>query len=282
MSELSTEKRDEVRDNIVFDALNNLTSRFHNSMRQDLKLINDYITGRIVPHLHMRVRCRKGDPASRDYCAIYQWPSEECLRFGNHRPWATEGAVSYRRLNDVKSAVLVDVTKLVKFPKRVKMIPLAAMIRLQPLNDCLCTWDNGLDLPHPAPSIRSAGFITLPVQRFVPKDGELCSSQDFGGNAGVGRRQVVRQMVERGPRVVQEIPEKQGDSWGWFQIYAEASSYDDITANLLLNLILESVRVSVNIGGNFIFERLQTLLRPVEFESDVVYSLHVYHVLPPH
>jgi len=276
MSSVSSQKGGQRRDNVVLDTPDNLIGCFQRPVRQVRKLIHDYIVGQIVPHLHMRVRRRKGDPNSRDYCAIYQWPSEECLRSSDCSSWATQSAGAYRRLDDVKSAVLVDVTKFIKFPKGIKKVPLPTMIRLQALDDCLRTWVNGTDFPQATLPVRSTTAVTLPVQRGNLEDRELRGHENPSVTS-LDDRQMVNQVVERSPRVIQEIPENQSDTWGWFQVYAEGSGDDDITTNLLLNLSLESIRVSVNVGGNFVFERLETLFRPVEFDGDVVNGFHEVH-----
>lgn len=50
----------------------------------------------------------------------------------------------------MKKAVLVDVRQFVKLPKRSRSGVLPAVIRLQPLDGCLCTRGSSLDLEQTA------------------------------------------------------------------------------------------------------------------------------------
>jgi len=173
----------------------------------------------------------------------------------------------------MESAVLVDIAKVVQFPKGVEFVALPAVIRLQPLNDGLRSWVDCPYLPETAPSYRATSFITPRVKGLGFKNGELGIAQN-SRVGGLGSRELIGQVVEGGPQVVQDVSENQAELRWWFSVYPENGGDDDITATLSLNLTVKSVRASVNVRGNFVFENLQVLLSPVKFERNVIEGLH--------
>lgn len=236
------------------------------------RIAQGYLNGCVTVHLHLRVRPIGLKADTHEFCAVFasdrgdivhvndlayvfdgdRVPREEAriLAFG------TVGDADGRRdrhgAADVDESVLVHVVQ----PSQ------QGGVRLRRAFSVL----KGLDRLDRCPIIRAHAAKRAPLQPFsIPLpaflDGELRLAS---GAAPSEQHELPRDIIQRGPQVVRELPDDDPDT-GMGQLSFEAK---DVLAGIALEVTDDEAIFLVNDGVSFTVERGQVLVRAFESPID--------------
>lgn len=214
-----------------------------------------YISGYLELHLHFRRWAGGVKGVARDYCAIFK-------RAESHIVPGSEAKSAVRVLADRKRGIrehgasgqrmsmLVYVLQAVQHQERVRFRAIPTVVRLQLLDGFL---DLGRCLPH-------ARHGRLVEARRGRVDGEL-DPPLIGGNGGVGRDELPREVVERDTQVMDVVPDDENPVAGLSTIYSDAHEF---LLRHSIVLMHNAVRFLAPERSDGRLESFQVGVRPVE------------------
>jgi hypothetical protein len=238
------------------DALDRLQGLFEYQQERPFDpvagLVDGYLRGCVRLHVHTRV---VGDDS--ETCAMFVGGLQACReRESRHASGQANRGVG--ALGDYVS-MLVDVPELVQPPERMCAVVRSEVVGLRCADDCLC---GGVD---PA---RDAWWNPLPlvVGRWFPQEGEAgLSGRLFPGF----QYQPSREMVQRRPRIVDELPDE-GVEPVLDERTVDKAAFDGAGASIRVRLVLAryGALVEVVVGEQLGLDRLQVLIGPSQAVED--------------
>lgn len=225
-------------------------------------LAEAYADGRRNLHVHFRANHIESGVAG-DWCAAFNRASKQELDIVDAQVLGDEERLTHpREKDDVGQPVLVLDIKPVELPKGVSAEPVASVVRLQYLDDCLGSW---VDPPKHAIEFFKGIFATR------AKDGKLRVALDALGNppAFVDDGEFEDKVVERGAQVVDTIANDQAKVGGRL---ANRLKPRELVAGVNVECRPGSVRVFVGPESDFRFEAVQVVDGPTE--SSLVVERH--------
>jgi len=229
------------------------------------RIAQRYIDGLATIHLHLRVRPRRDDPGTEEFCAVIggvgarddvldlsyitddPGPPRKFLPLEivrrevfklNHRQGAS----------DVEHTMLVRVVQPVQEGERVTIRYLdSKLVGLHTLNEC--------PIVRAYAAKHAARVGTIPIPAFA--DGELCLP---GRLTAAKEHQLPEEILQRGPQVVAELGNDESDvGIGWWSTQTE-----DILAHLAIEVTDDAAIFIVEKGAAFAVEAGQVLVRPCQ------------------
>ena len=240
-------------------------------------LLEGYVSGDLMPHLHFYVSDER-DIATNYFCAVYQRARGEYLPRVNHE---TGRKRRYRDrangcLNDIQTAVLVDIAEVMQPPQGMTSVVIPSMIRLQLLDDCLRVWPDAHDLVKPAPALGLPASIKSEESLLIAEDGELCTLKVTSETYMMDSKRV-GQVVQGRPETEQDIANQ--DAQAGRRSPEDFNAKDPVvtTFPFWLELIHDSahwVVSSTDVFGDFRLKGPQVLFRSADLKFGAGGMIH--------
>lgn len=164
-----------------------------------------YAEKRAEVHIHFRVGYASGTVIQGDYCAVFDRAISplDVMRANDAETGGMVGASYGLKQDKMGQSMLVNVRKLVQSPERVGFVFLPSLMRLQALDDCLCTWVDAPDFPFALPRIHN----------LVPEDWKLRTLSQLGGRriAVASDNKFIDEVVKGRPKVMQAVAKNEGE-----------------------------------------------------------------------
>ena len=254
LGEVRAEGSEHCFEYVLMDAGQSIGSR-HASELLWGTLAKRYVEGGCELHVHFRAGTVKGGIAG-DWCAVFN-RLEDWLDFVGSYTFGDEEPEGHSpEKQDMRQPVLVLNSKLVKLPQEVVGVePLASVVRLQPLDNCLSGW---VDAPKHAIEF----FEVLVATR--AEDWECGVALDALRHfpAIVRQSQLKGEIIERRAEVMETVANNKAEFGGGRRF--EYFDPKELIAAINIEFGPSSVRVFVEPVVHFRFKALQVVERPVE------------------
>lgn len=240
----------ERRENVIDHTRMEVVERVPNAHSGEGSIAERYVRGVLEIHVHRSVRIGGPDQIARNFCTRFQRSAS--LAVVDDVEIAPAEARAEAGLDAGKNdPVAVNSGQIVELPKPVPVVLRVEEARLHRLDDVLGIGMNRADeVPL---CIRRHGAVAV--------DREGATLQDVaGGVGGICHDQIRNQVVERGPEVLQGIPDDGGQLPGYLP-----EGYDPL-AGLVVDLADEQIGCVMPSDGNSVTERLYVFVRPVELD----------------
>ena len=210
-----SQERVETGDYVGAHVVKDVTEYFDHILPNQKAVFESYLKGRRDIHLHFRVGDEESTWDSGEYCLAFHSTQGEDLKFstlpalvlGNEHI-CRESKPGEIPSGEVEHSVLVHIRKFVEFPERVGTKIPPALIRLQPLYNCLRFWADRLEHLRSVIPKHSGTSPANSFAGFVPNDRELSLACNLVRQwVGMGDRETIGQMVESASEILNDIPE---------------------------------------------------------------------------
>ncbi|HWO16970.1 MAG TPA: hypothetical protein VNM89_09700 [Solirubrobacterales bacterium] len=220
--------------------------------------VENYLRGDVGLHIHTSLKVEFA-PEMTDYCVLLYVAKDgldasETLNTGTMHP---ELGADAHGGGHVDEPMLVDIRQLLQTPKGRQWRVLPSVIRLKPLNACLCAARHSFDLV-------SGGTSTMPPEfrsRGVNREGRG-ANELFRQRIGVSISQGIGELVEGGAIVEDAIPNDDAQFRRRVLNVLHASDQPPF----LVQFSRSGVEVRPAEAVNHLFESFQVFLGPVELE----------------
>jgi hypothetical protein len=243
-------ERGEARQNLVHDVVSD--------SRQNLKYIRPlghrsferYAELEIELHVHFSAWAVAVGTETEQFCATFH-RSSRLLHSDFEAGVAADVGSSERKKRQVEQAMLVDVREFVKNPQGVTGVVLPSVVRLQPLDFCLCAIRDVPDSPLATPkALAILGYRELhPLGYGLRKWSSLFSDGKCVNEAVEGGTEVVQTLADDGAKL---------DRWRVKGIDPES-----VLASLRVEFDVDAVRVSSQPPLDFDFQTFNVLECPM-------------------
>jgi len=193
----------------------NVTEYFDYILPNQRPVFESYLKGRRDFHMHFRIGDEEPTWDSGEYCLAFHCAQDENLKFST-LPALVLGNEHICRESksgkvpscEVEHSVLVNIRKFIEFPERMGTKIPPALIRLQPLYNCLRFWVDRLEHLRSVVPKHPGARPGNSLARFIPDDRELSLACNlFRQGVGMGNRETIGQMVESASEILNDIPE---------------------------------------------------------------------------
>ncbi len=265
------QERDQFRGNFPCDVVIDFPKNINNIFLGGDPIRKRYIDNRVEIHFHIKIGIDGGERNPGYQCVAFH-----CALKNLHVPGVSTislnqivGMKHNATLQDsgeMQNSVLVRVSEFIENPERMGLEVFPALVRLQPLYDCLRCWADCADPVGFQVSEDICPHIGLTTKAFVPEDRELRLACDtLRQCAGVSNGESVDKMVESASEILDDITDDQREriSGDWIDTGFKQKiaggiwiGFEDGCAVFGIDpILLESIQL------------IQVFMRPVNFQD---------------
>ena len=244
--------------------------------------VKGYLKGEIAIHVHFRYTTTLDESAHEMCLFIKRKKCSVATRIGGREQRTSslvtqdKFRITHRCANDVEHPMLVFIPKFLKQPEgMVIWRPTRSIIRLQPINNCLCRRIQQTHFAQAASLGRSSSFRDPPKSIPFQEDGKLRFRITISTEVA---SQLPNEVIERRAEIIEAFADEQPPIWGRLPFDAEAQS---ILPRLRIELSDWLVGVICQELPDIRIECCEMFVRSFESQDKSWLAQQVYSSVPP-